>query len=282
MKIITKIVREQHGYGAATFLLLLLLVIVIWMELQGGIFERMGGKVMVWSNAHRPRLGRVWEYQSASASALEKLEKLATEQKQIRRELLTLQDFSALSQQLTGGGMLIISREKFLELYQKLPKIFAQRISTPRKLLEYTTNSSWYRTAFAGRNDGLDLYFLNANNYVIEKVSLSTNYFNLLQRWGTKLNGDLESDLDFNGRVFSAEEFISAWSQIENSPEQDALSEELLKTGTEMTKVGISRQLNDGLVEIGFLYANGRTILFSIEDNFALQLLEKLPETIQE
>lgn len=269
--------NRQAGYGLLTVLLVILLAAIMALEFGTDIFERMGGNMMNWTNANRPRLGRAWEYQSVTMSAMQELEDIVSLQGETRRELHTLSDFTKLPQQLAGGKLLTISRERFMELYQKIPHIFSRNFGSPLKLMELRIVSSWDRTAFIGRNDGLDIYFINNENYVLQKMVFEEEFFKWMDRWGAELPGQLEINPDYQDRIYTAIEFIRALSQIEDSDKQFTLGEELLGNRGSLVRVGISRRWHEEMVEMAFQYAEGSTVIYSVDNQFALLLLEYLP-----
>lgn len=267
----------QRGYGVWTVLLALLIAALIALELGMDILERMGGNVMHWTNSKRPRIGRAWEYQAVSASAMQHLEEIIAQREETRRVLQSPADFAKLPESLKGGKQQIISREKFLQLYETLPEIFARRLGTPQTLLEYRIVSSWNRTAFIGRNRGLEIYYINNENYVLQRIILDDEYFKWLERWGTRLEGNLEDNPEYAGRIYSASEFISAISQMPEADAQFNTWKELLKTSSMLVKVGVSRRWLQGMVEMAFQYSDGAIITYSVENEMVMKLLEPLP-----
>jgi hypothetical protein len=270
--------NRQSGYGFATTLLTILVVILLLLELGGDVFERMAGNYLRWSNESRPKAGRAWEYQSLAHSTLKQLDSLVTEQEEIRRELQNPSDFAILPDLLSGGKSLTLSREKFVELYDKLPDLYSFKLGSPIKLMELTTSTGWNRVVFVGAITGVDLCYLNDDNYVLERVTLNPDYFQDLSRWGADMRGNLVSNPDFSGRIFSVGEFFRALNSMKNVERELGFFQELLNYNSALLKVGISRQIRDGLVEMGFQFADGVTILYPVEEDFAQKLLDFLPE----
>ena len=269
---------SQSGYGYANVLLVLLILALGALELRLDIFERMGGNFLKWSNTSRPRTGRAWEYQSSSISAMQELGQIVSQQNEIRRDLQTTADFAELPQDLSDGRILAVSREKFLDLYEKFPSLYSGVFGQSSQLLEYTVISGWKRVAFIGRNNGLDVYYLNEDNMVLTRFFLDENYFSGLQRWGAELPGDISVDPDFNGRIFSAAEFVYALSLADPAGESFLPADELLKQSSELVQAGISRRWRQGLVDIAFKLADGRTLVYSIDDSTASKILRYLPD----
>jgi hypothetical protein len=238
----------------------------------------MAGNYMRWSNEDRLKAGRAWEYQSLTHSTLKQLDQLVTEQEEIRRELENPYDFATLPIQLTGGKSLTLSRERFLELYNKLPELYSFRLGSPVKLMELTTNTGWNRVVFVGAIAGIDLCYLNEDNYILERVTLPEEFFQDLAHWGAEMTGNLVSNPDFSRRIFSASEFFRALNSMNNPEREMSFFRELLNYKSTLLKVGISRQIRDGLVEIGFQFADGATLIYPVQDDFAQKLLDFLPD----
>jgi len=269
---------NQAGYGLMTALLVLLVIALLALELGTDFIEQMGGKFMQWTNHLRPMTGTTWEYQSQSAAAMQQLSDVVSTQDEIRRELQSREDFALLPQQLEDGKIITLSKDKFLELYYKLPKVYAERLCSPLQLMEYSVMKSWTRIALAGFEKRVDLYFLTGGNFVLRKISLEQTFFDELQRWGRPLQGELNDQTDFEDRVFSAAEFIDALESLDDETD-DFISEiGLLKSGSTLIEVGISRRWVGGTVEIGFQYADGSIRIYPVQDALAFQLLDYMSD----
>ncbi len=272
------VLGSQGGYGFATVILVILILALVVLEFQIDVFERMGGNLLKWSNYSRQRIGRAWEFQSASVSAMQELGQMVSYQNEIRRELQDADDFAYLPQHLSDGLIITLSREKFLDIYNELPRIYADRLGSTIGLMELIVASGWERVAFIGRNQGMDVYYLNNDNMVVSRFFLDRDYFQGLQRWGAEIPGRLEANPDFSGRTYSAAEFVYALSYLDDVQIEANLGTELLKLGDKITRVAISRRWNVGMVDLAFEMNDGRTILYPVSDNLAAQLLEYLPD----
>jgi|GEM_PF-1633146 len=270
--------NNQSGYGLASVLLVVLLLAAVALEFKLDLFERMGGNMMRWYNISRPRQGRAWEEQTASAMAMQDLGQLVAQQYELRQELQSREDFIALPKILDGGLILTLSREKFLELYTQIPQVYASRFGSAAKFMELSISSGWERVVFIGRNKGLDVYYLDKDNLVLSRFYLDEEYFSGLQRWGTELSGRLEANPDFSGRVYSAADFTSALNIVGQTEEEFLPAVELLKMSAELSKIGVSRRSQSGIVEMAFQFSDGRIFLYPVSYSFASELLEYLPE----
>jgi len=258
--------------------LILLVTALILLELGTDFAEKMGGKIMQWNNFSRPMIGTTWDYQSQSAAAMQQISEVVSLQNEVRRELQTKDDFAKLPEQLEGGKVIRVSREKFLDLYVQLPEIYAQKLGSPVRLMEFSVLHGWNRTFFAGYEGRVDIFFLNDQNYVLEKVSLNRGFFDELERWGQVIDGSLEEIPDFTGRIYSAAEFVNALSALEEDPDDFIGGIEILKSGRTLVKIGISRRWQGGTVEMGFQFADNHIELYPAPDDFAFQILDKLAE----
>lgn len=271
--------NSQSGFGLATVLLVLLVISVVVLEFGFDVLERMGGKMLKWSNNTRPQEGRAWDFQSVSISAMQDIGQIVSEQNEIRRELQSLSDFASLPMQLSEGKILALSREKFLDLYDEIPPVYARKLGAASLFMELTFVSDWKRAAFIGRDSGLDVYYLNNENIVLMRYFLDDNYFKSLQRWGAELPGSLEVHPDFSGRIYNTAEFVYALSFIGDLIEDFYPAREILKEGSNVEHVAVSRRWADGMVDLAFKFSDGRTIIYPISDNFASSLMEYLPDS---
>jgi len=272
--------KGQTGYGLASVLLVILILAAAALEYKLDILERMGGSLMRWYNASRPREGRAWEVQTASASAVQDLGKLAAQQYELRQELQSRADFIRLPKMLDGGQILTLSREKFLDLYEQIPPVFARRFGSQDKFMDLSLASGWKRAAFIGRDKGLEVYYLDEENLVLARFYLEEDYFTGLQRWGMELQGQLEASADFSGRIYSAADFAAALNLAVQTGEEFLPAVELLKRSAPLNQVGISRRWQSGTVEMAFQFSDGKTFLYPVSDNFAAKIMEYLPETV--
>ena len=273
--------NAQSGYGVFTVILILLVTALILLELGTDFLEKMGGKIMQWNNYSRPMTGTTWDYQSQSAAAMQQISEVVSLQNEVRRELQTKEDFAKLPEQLAGGKVIRVSREKFLDLYAQLPKIYAQKLGSPVKLMQFSVLNDWNRTFFAGYEGRVDIFFLNNQNYVLEKVTLNSGFFDELERWGQVIEGNLEDIPDFAGRIYTAEEFVNALAAMDEDPDDFIGGIEILKSGQTLMKVGISRRWQGGTVEMGFQFADNHIELYPAPDDFAFQILDKLAEKLE-
>ena len=274
--------NHQSGYGIFTALVILLAASLLLLELSADFLEKMGGRMMQWNNHRRPMIGTTWDYQSQSAAAMQQISEVVSLQNEVRRELQTKEDFARLPEQLAGGKVIRVSREKFLDLYSQLPKVYSQKLISPVKLMEYSVLFDWNRTFFAGYEGRVDIFFLNNQNYVLEKVTLGSGFFTELERWGLVIEGSLESISEFSGRIYTAEEFVNALTELDEDQEDFIGGIELLKSGQILEKVGISRRWQGGTVEMGFQFTDNRIELYPAPDDFAFQILDKLSEKHQD
>ena len=270
--------NRQTGYGLASVLLAILLLAAAALEFKFDLFERMGGNMMRWYNIARPREGRAWEEQTASAMAMQDLGQLVAQQYELRQELQSREDFIALPKLLEGGLILTLSREKFLELYTQIPAVYAARFGSTAKFMELSISSGWERVVFIGRNKGLDVYYLDEENLVLSRFYLDEDYFSGLQRWGMELQGRLEANPDFSGRIYSAADFTMAMNIAGQMEEEFLPAVELLKLSASLSKIGVSRRSQSGIVEMAFQFSDGRTFLYPVSYSFASDLMEYLPE----
>ncbi len=270
--------ERQTGYGIASVLLVILLLAAAALEFKLDLLERMGGNMMRWYNIARPREGRAWEEQTASAMAMQDLGQLVAQQYELRQELQSREDFIALPKMLEGGLILTLSREKFLEIYTQIPAVYAARFGSSAKFMELFISSGWERVVFIGRNKGLDVYYLDDQNLVLSRFYLDADYFSGLQRWGMELQGRLEANPDFSGRIYSAADFTMALNIAGQTEEEFLPAVELLKLSASLSKIGVSRRSQSGIVEMAFQFSDGRTFLYPVSYSFASDLMEFLPE----
>ncbi len=256
----------------------LLVAALILLEFGTDFLERMGGRMMRWNNHRRPQAGRTWEFQAASAAAMQKLEQLVADREEIRRELRTREDLVRLREQLAGGKILTLSREKFLDLYQNLPPIYARIFGSPAKLVEYTVMRGWNRVAMGGVEDYVDVYYVNSDNLTLARVRLDREFFAGLERWGSEIQGPLDLHPDFDGRTFEAWRFAAALAALESGWESLPGGGELLKNADALVRVGVSQRWSDRMVDMGFQFTGGRTLIYPVEDTFAMEILNELWE----
>lgn len=269
--------HSQAGYGIANVMLVVLLLAVLVLEFGFDIFERMGGNLLKWNNTSRTQEGRAWEQSTAASTAQEQLGKIVSTQDEIRRELNSVSEFTALPEQLKESKLLTVSRARFLDLYSKIPEVFARRMGSPMMMMELASGSGWRRTAFFGKNDGLDVYYIDEDNRTLSYYFLDKSFFSGLKRWGTRLRGKMEDNPDFSGRIYSGAGFMNALAQMQEFSTEFYPGQELLKQGADLEKVGVSRRWENGMVEMAFQFTDGRTVLYPVGDNFASKIMELTP-----
>ncbi len=278
-----KDIREWAGRMVSFRSAVLILIVagVLVSELRFGWVEQIAGRYLLATNSRRPEYGAVWETGNKTAQARKTLEELVKVRLSSQREARGADSLNAISKKLTSEQGAMISASHFIDIYNRLSPRISRKILPPYQLLMLSSESEWERTYFEKSADGMGAYLLNTENRVLHHIRID---YNLLQEIeleaGTHANS-LESLDNFTARSYLASDFFAALLTLDDEARKAALPEPflLLREKGRLIKAGISDEVKDGYIELGFELETpqGRRIVIISGHEWAVwQLRERL------
>lgn len=241
-------------FSPRSVLWLLVLTIALVSELRFDWVERALGAYLVTTNAARPESGTIWEKGHRSLSARETLEELAADRMASRREAQGAESFSQILESLSAAEQAVISADHFRRLYSGLSPELAGEVMSPYLLVDLLGRGVWERTVFRRSGVGVDVYLLNAANGVLRQVALPEPLVDRILQGEKPIASRLEDLPAFSRRIFPAHRFFEALQALPEDVRRDILPwpDALLETGGRVARVGVSDEVRNGRIAIGF------------------------------
>jgi hypothetical protein len=233
---------------------LLILAGLLVSEMRFDWAERVLGDYLITTNSRRPESGAIWETGHQSETARQQLETIVADRQMSQREIRNAQSLSQLLASVTDEEGVMTTADHFLELYFKLPELLSQEIASPYTLLSAHADGNWTRTFFEKFDGQISLYLLDDQNRVLRQFTISAELLDHIQRGDVAISTILENLADFADRIYPADQFFRALEALPEEVRRGVVSQPLglLRTHGKLVKVGISDEVQDGYIEIGF------------------------------
>ncbi|MCP4022401.1 MAG: hypothetical protein GY729_11205 [Desulfobacteraceae bacterium] len=229
--------------------------------------EKYIGSYLASTNDGRPEKGAIWKAGKQTSDAHRFLKEIVTQQQNAKRNVMEADTFAQLSSRILPGEWVQLEKDHFKKLYLSLPESFAGKMMTSIRLFWLLSSQSVDRIFCEGVMEGLKIYFLDAENRVLEMISLEKQEILEIENSKKPLEGRLETIKGFEGRIYPADVFFNALFALSANIGSDDLivnPEVLLKEEGKVTKVGIWNEANLGYIRLGFEfeYLNTRKVVF--------------------
>jgi hypothetical protein len=259
-----------------------ILAAMIFTEVQLQWVERVIGTYLVSTNSDRPESGIIWEKGRKTRSARSAVERLAGDRESLQRMARNAGNLSEIVGSLAAGQGAMLSAEHFRELYRKMPQGLAAELISPFELLSLASDGRWTRTYLEKASDGLIVYFLEPNNYVLRQFKVASASLAVLARRTEASHQTLDHISGFQGRIYPAGRFFASLAALPEDERRSAVlqPERLLEVPGQILRVGLSDEVLAGLVDIGFEMRTGaqtRVMILQGQD-WALWRLRSLLE----
>lgn len=251
-----KNIREWifRSFSLRPILTILLIFGILISELRFDWMEQMMGAFLVNTNAGRPESGAIWEINRQTETAKRTLEKIVTNRQSSQREARNSGSFIEISANLAPDQGVMLSPDDFRRLYLGLPTSTAQEIISPFEILKIFSEDRFKRTYLEKQGNGLQVYFLDAENRVLRRLLIGANLLELISQNERAVDGTLDSFPKFKNRVYPADQFLNALESLPDDSRRNVLPqpERLLMVAGRIVRVGISDETISGNIELGF------------------------------
>jgi len=226
--------------------MLVVLSAFLFLEFYANLFEQSVGYYLKWQNHQRPQLGRMWERDRQSLVAQAKIKSIRSSLDLQRETALGITSFKHLFEGLSPGFPLIISREKFIQLYFDFPGQWSERIISSYDLIDLDSRKNWDRVFLKRFGPWITLQFIDRQNIPLHELFLSIDTLFEVQATRTVKRGTLEdADIPKN-RIFSISEFLPVLKSLDAITQKAVFPEARWFLGKDyhVTRVGISALAN--------------------------------------
>ena len=250
---------SRRALGLRPVLVTLLIFCVIILEMRFDWIERVLGAYLVTTNSARPESGAIWEKGHQARTAQKTLEKIVTDRQVSQREARNAETFSQIAANLSEGQGVMMSVDRFRNLYLQLPQTVSHEVISAFDLLKIASHGRWQRTYFENTGDSLIIYLLDSENRVLHRIDISASVLNQLDSENTVTVESLKDLPNFKNRIYPAERFFSALDVFDEEVRRNMLPypEMLLEQSGQIVRVGISDEAVAGFIELGFEIING-------------------------
>jgi len=243
-----------RSFALRPILTILLIFGILFSELRFDWIEQMLGAFLVNTNAGRPQSGAIWEISRQTETARRTLERIVTDRQASQREARNAGSFIEISDGLAPDQGVMLLPDDFRRLYLELPAPIAQEIISPIELLNVFSEDRFTRTYFEKQANGLQVYFLDAENRVLRRLQINADLLELIAQNERSVDGTLDNLPKFKNRIYPADQFLNALESLPDDSRRNVLPqpERLLAIAGRIVRVGISDETISGNIELGF------------------------------
>lgn len=263
-------------------------VLLFALEFFGHVIEKGIGNYLKWGNHERTQLGRMWERDQEQLAAKKKIQSILSNQNLRQASTESIKSFKELFRSLTPSFPLLVTRDKFLQLYFDFPGQWARRIISPYELIEIDSDKTWRRVILNRFGTWVTVSFINAQNHPIREVFLSINQIEEIESTRSVEEGNLESLLFQPESIYPIQEFLQVMRTLDPVTQQSLFPDPqwFLSKEFHITRVGVQAE-NSGFpdaVVFGIEYETDfltHVLLIPVPQEIAnnmLSLIERSPQ----
>ena len=245
---------SQYFLNKKVLIAAAIFVSFIVIEFTTDIVEIVLGNVIELTNPFRPKAGTIWEYENKGRLADDQLKQITQNLTGEKVEITEINNLSELRNNLEEKENILITSDRFKQLYNQIPPRFSYEVISPFDLLKLSHSHKWTWTKIIKSENNLNFYFLDGDKQILmDTYPPLTVLYNIPHASGNH-NASLDSMSMFKGRTFTAEQFFNAFDDFPNAVKLQLINNPylLIKWDENIRKVGISRYSFDNTVLLGF------------------------------
>jgi hypothetical protein len=233
----TGVRKSWHGVAG-----LIVLSAFLSLEFYTNLFEKSVGYYLKWENHKRPQLGRMWDRDRQSLVAQAKIKSIRSSLDLQEETALGISSFKHLFEGISPGFPLVVSREKFLQLYYDFPGQWTEQIISSYDLIDLDSKKIWDRVFLKRFGPWITIQFIDRQNIPIHELFLSVDTLFEVQATRTVKRGTLEDSRFTANRIFLISEFLPVLKSLDSITQKAVFPEPrwFLGKNYHVTRVGIS------------------------------------------
>jgi len=233
----TGVRKSWHGVAG-----LIVLSAFLFLEFYTNLFEKSVGYYLKWENHKRPQLGRMWELDRQSLVAQAKIKSIRSSLDLQEETALGISSFKHLFEGISPGFPLVVSREKFLQLYYDFPGQWSEQIISSYDLIDLDSKKIWDRVFLKRFGPWITIQFIDRQNIPIHELFLSVDTLFEVQATRTVKRGTLEDSRFTANRIFLISEFLPVLKSLDSITQKAVFPDPrwFLGKNYHVTRVGIS------------------------------------------
>ena len=221
---------------------LIVLSAFFFLEFYTNLFEKSVGYYLKWENHKRPQLGRMWDRDRQSLVAQAKIKSIRSSLDLQEETALGIPSFKHLFEGISPGFPLVVSREKFLQLYYDFPGQWSEQIISSYDLIDLDSKNIWDRVFLKRFGPWITIQFIDRQNIPIHELFLSVDTLFEVQATRTVKRGTLEDSRFTANRIFLISEFLPVLKSLDSITQKAVFPDPrwFLGKNYHVTRVGIS------------------------------------------
>ena len=233
----TGVRKSWHGVAG-----LIVISAFLSLEFYTNLFEKSVGYYLKWENHKRPQLGRMWDRDRQSLVAQAKIKSIRSSLDLQEETALGISSFKHLFEGISPGFPLVVSREKFLQLYYDFPGQWSEQIISSYDLIDLDSKKIWDRVFLKRFGPWITIQFIDRQNIPIHELFLSVDTLFEVQATRTVKRGTLEDSRFTANRIFLISEFLPVLKSLDSITQKAVFPEPrwFLGKNYHVTRVGIS------------------------------------------
>ena len=277
-----------QGQRRVSAILFLVILVLIFLEFYGKIFERGLGNYLKWQNATRPQLGRIWENDRQTILAQTKIQSIRSLLDSKQESAEAIDSLKTLFENTEPAFPLVLSREKFLELYYDFPGQWSVQIISPFELISIDSQNNWTRVLLKRFGRWITISFLDYENIPVHEIFVATDALKEVQATRTVKQGSLEEVGFEKDRVYSAAVFLPLLQTLDPKTQHAVFPDPrwFLAKDYSITRIGV-RELKSPVkptssLEFGIEYDTDYytgVLLIPVSQEIANNLLSQIERT---
>ncbi|MDL2274667.1 hypothetical protein LJC22_00890 [Desulfosarcina sp. OttesenSCG-928-G10] len=274
--------RITPGISLRGTVMVLVVLALMVSELQFNWVEMALGRYLATTNAFRPESGNIWEQGRLRQTATQTLDKITTDQLEAQREARDAVSLSQLVEKMTDSRGIMISAERFRQLYSQAPEAATWTLFSPMYMLRLSAEKSWERVYLERENGKVGIYLLDHGNTVLSHTTVHAEHLELAGG-GMRVTGGVLSDYpEFAGRIYPAARFFMVLDTLPPETQRSVFPwpGSVLAMEGSPVRVGISDEVNGAAIRIAVEMETpeGRQVVETAGQEWAVLQLRSLLE----
>ena len=229
--------RPSHSVAG-----LVILSAFLFLEFYTNLFEKSVGYYLKWQNHKRPQLGRMWERDRQSLIAQAQIQSIRSSLDIQEESASGISSLKQLFENVAPGFPLVVTREKFLQLYFDFPGLGSEQIISPYDLISLDSAKNWNRVLLKRFGPWITLQFLDQKNIPAHEIFLSIDTILDIQATRSIKRGTLEDSNFKKNRIFRFDEVLPVLKSLDSVTQTAVFPEPrwFLEKNYYITRVGVS------------------------------------------
>lgn len=217
------------------------------VEFYTNIVEKSIGYYLKWQNHKRPQLGRIWERDRQSLVAQSQIQNIRSSLDTQAENTSNISSLKQLFENVVPGFPLVITREKFINLYFDFPGQGSDLIISSYDLANLDSKKKWDRLLLKRFGPWVTLQFLDKKNIPIQEIFLSVDTIKDIHATRSIKRGTLEDSNFKSNRIFNINDVLPILKSLDPVTQKAVFPSPrwFLEKNYYLTRVGVAEMAED-------------------------------------